>query len=203
LIKVKQMSKTYAEQLVEATIKETVGSAKRDWGFFPIDVQAIIALLEAAEAELRIIRESCPEHCEVQGSVAGTVQSYIVELESALAKRGEAVYQHRVKLTPLWEDCDKATFDRIFSLSNYETRTLFSAPQVAPEWQPIESAPKDGTEIWAFDESEHQCLAYWMDYPKWSGWIFVDELLADIHPAGINPTHWMHKPAAPQPEARG
>lgn len=37
------------------------------------------------ERSLSVIKSSCPDRCEVIGSVAGTVQNYIVELEQELA----------------------------------------------------------------------------------------------------------------------
>jgi hypothetical protein len=75
------------------------------------------------------------------------------------------------------------------------TRT---APTV-PEWLPIESALRDGAEIWAFQSPEHhQCLMKWVEGEGYALWIYADENLADIDPDPKQPTHWMPLPAAPE-----
>jgi len=43
------------------------------------------ARIAELERSLSVIKASCPDHCEVLGSAAGTVQNYIVELEQGLA----------------------------------------------------------------------------------------------------------------------
>ena len=35
------------------------------------------------------------------------------------------VYQWRAHMTPLWEDCDKATFDRLSTQDDCEVRVLY------------------------------------------------------------------------------
>lgn len=63
------------------------------------------------------------------------------------------------------------------------------------QWQPIETAPRDGTEILAVESGSISCVRYiqnvgWRDY-------------SDIGAAGIDPlepTHWMPLPCAPKPE---
>ncbi len=49
-------------------------------------VNELIAMYEYSQDQLRVICSSCPEHCEVIGSVAGTAQNYIGELEQKLAE---------------------------------------------------------------------------------------------------------------------
>jgi len=74
---------------------------------------------------------------------------------------------------------------------------LFTTPQPAiPEWQPIETAPKDGTYFLCFNGNWRGLSRYWEpnyeDDPIW-----VDETTEFISPP---PTHWMPLPAAPKPE---
>ena len=57
-------------------------------------------------------------------------------------------------------------------------------------WQPIETAPKDGTEILAWDGIEHK-IARW-DEP--SGWFLSDWMRC-------YPTHWQPLPAPPESPA--
>ena len=76
----------------------------------------------------------------------------------------------------------------------------------AQEWQTIDTAPKDGTEIdlWAFDR-EHCCWSrrpdcYWSAMMKnlneeSEGWAGLWEMHCDFQP----PTHW--RPLPPPPES--
>lgn len=74
-------------------------------------------------------------------------------------------------------------------------------------WQPIETAPKDGTKILGYDpDIGVSTMSYFDDgslvfYSK--SWIIA---LFDVcdecypKPIGINPTHWMPLPPPPQQE---
>lgn len=52
----------------------------------PLYTHADPGEIERLREQLRVIRSSCPNHCEVTGSVAGTAQNYIGELEQKLAE---------------------------------------------------------------------------------------------------------------------
>ena len=62
------------------------------------------------------------------------------------------------------------------------------------EWQPIETAPKDGTRFLAFDPRRDlaPCLIvhYWHRF-----WMCDDE-------RSWCPTHWQHLPLPPPPEVK-
>jgi len=65
-------------------------------------------------------------------------------------------------------------------------------------WQPIETAPKDGTHIIAFRPSDpaHIEGMYWADYEDGSGsWHWSYD--GDSPVEGAQPTHWMPEPPAP------
>lgn len=62
-------------------------------------------------------------------------------------------------------------------------------------WQPIETAPKDGTEIIAIDDRGEYFVAFWHEASE--GWYFG---LFDEVDGKIKPTHWMPLPAAPTTE---
>lgn len=70
------------------------------------------------------------------------------------------------------------------------------------EWQPIETAPKDGTVVLlAGPEFEHGCvIAFWSDpsvgdtTEEDAGWY---ESESDSHRLFGTPTHWMPLPATP------
>lgn len=91
------------------------------------------------------------------------------------------------------------------SLARIGYQAMLSAAPQAPvhgSWQPIETAPKDGTEILICDARTATILvAAWNgDDPntpthKWE--------CLDVAYHEDLPTHWMPLPAAPQPELRG
>ena len=66
-------------------------------------------------------------------------------------------------------------------------KTILTALEMAKgnEWQPIETAPKDGTHIYLYDENltpiedKHITTGFWDEY-RWSQWDSED----------YTPTHW-------------
>ena len=77
-----------------------------------------------------------------------------------------------------------------------------SSSLVVGDWLPIESAPKDGTHLWLFSPDDHPVSGYWLvtsgDDFHWEGWMFSDEILSEVKPDGLTPTHWRPLPPAPQ-----
>jgi len=62
------------------------------------------------------------------------------------------------------------------------------------DWRPIETAPKDGTTIWAC----HWRMAHRGMLSFWEGrWQLVDELENLPKGYGFEPTHWMPLPEPP------
>lgn len=60
------------------------------------------------------------------------------------------------------------------------------------EWQPIETAPKDGTCILVFDTAHRITISYNCNFDtNWS-------VMWDNTRTEINPTHWMPLPKPPQ-----
>jgi hypothetical protein len=57
------------------------------------------------------------------------------------------------------------------------------------EWQPIETAPRDGQAILAWDEN----LTYEIAYRQRGKWRYGPKGYS------FNPTHWMPLPAPPKP----
>lgn len=61
------------------------------------------------------------------------------------------------------------------------------------EWQPIESAPRDGSILLVHDLDLGVCLGYWSDEYE-GGWMAQDEVgeyCGDL-------THWMQLPKPPE-----
>ena len=66
-------------------------------------------------------------------------------------------------------------------------------------WQPIETAPEDGTTVLVNDTTlgfTPWAVAYYMAGEEWSGWAYDNSYLSDSNPLGPNPTHWMPLPPA-------
>ena len=62
-------------------------------------------------------------------------------------------------------------------------------------WQPIETAPKDGSEIWAFNGEQGRME--WLENEEVALWIWCDDLLSDSDPMPDQPSHWRHLPTPP------
>ena len=62
------------------------------------------------------------------------------------------------------------------------------------DWQPIETAPKDGTDVLVYELQRTMCVAYWDDFinrdGKIAGW-------RDCQCYPVEPTHWMLLPSPP------
>lgn len=68
-------------------------------------------------------------------------------------------------------------------------------PVSEDRWLPIETAPKDGIEVWCFN-GEH-CVMRWISGEGYALWVYVDPLLSDADPEPEQPSHWMPLPEAP------
>lgn len=84
---------------------------------------------------------------------------------------------------------------------DYHVECAWQAWQAAQQaqWLPIETAPRDGRHILLYDPFDHPCAGYWFSCEEWSGWMYADELLADVKPDGLKPTKWMPLPPEPKP----
>ena len=81
-----------------------------------------------------------------------------------------------------------------YSDNCYTLTPLYAAPQAVPVWLPIETAPKDGTEVLVGHKDGSQAVVFWQ-YRKRTGTAGWRDGDCDL----INwPTHWMPLPAAPK-----
>jgi len=67
------------------------------------------------------------------------------------------------------------------------------------EWQPIETAPKYGTDVWLFIPTDEpkQAVGYFDDNGgEYQFWAYREQLVQDVQGLA-NPTHWMPLPEAP------
>lgn len=65
------------------------------------------------------------------------------------------------------------------------------------EWQPIETAPKDGTAILVYAGQFCYCVE-WVEEFDW--WAVEDNKLGPFRLRGQAPTHWMPLPPPPKAE---
>jgi hypothetical protein len=73
------------------------------------------------------------------------------------------------------------------------------AAQVVAQWQPIETAPKDGRSFVACQAGTHDwSVIYWDDF--WDRW---QDMCDEHEPPNWEPTHWIELPAAPEAAAEG
>ncbi|NJB80339.1 DUF551 domain-containing protein [Xanthomonas arboricola] len=74
------------------------------------------------------------------------------------------------------------------------------------EWQPIETAPKDGTRILVWCEHEdYPFPAYWFEHPRFSAWLAFKSHLTTDGDANVvdyfsqqSISHWMPLPEPPK-----
>ncbi len=71
-----------------------------------------------------------------------------------------------------------------------------------PEWQPIETAPRDGTEIISFEPSGHDVKEGWIELVSFRGVSDEDSPGVWEHQEGnrSNPTHWIPMLKGPKDE---
>ena len=69
-----------------------------------------------------------------------------------------------------------------------------NAPPVSPEWQPIETAPKDGTDVLVVADGVVSEAEYWGDD---RGWWLANTAPTDYIDSQVWPTHWMPLPPPP------
>lgn len=59
------------------------------------------------------------------------------------------------------------------------------------EWQPIETAPKDGSSFLAYEDGE--VFRCWVEFSEYEGGYYYQDVM-DCEPS---PTHWMTLPLPP------
>lgn len=74
----------------------------------------------------------------------------------------------------------------------------------APRWEPIETAPKDGTEVLVASPGRHhqpadRSYVAAARYHDGEGWYEVNNDPTDIWGGPLYPTHWMPLPLPPSP----
>lgn len=85
--------------------------------------------------------------------------------------------------------------DYFYESTKFAWQGWQAALRAAPEWQPIETAPRDGAPVWAFNGEQAPML-----YIAGEGhalWIWADQVLADVDPSPEQPKYWKPLPSPP------
>lgn len=94
----------------------------------------------------------------------------------------------------------------VAALNATRALSVQKAGPVGDGWQPIETAPKDGSAIILGYAGSHSCEGFWMGDASrnhWgeTGWFDSDSDVLCEH--AHKPTHWMPLPASPTPDKEG
>lgn len=78
--------------------------------------------------------------------------------------------------------------------------------QPAAAWQPIETAPKDGSSVILSEDDDCVGQGFWSDGKGFHenrevGWFWMFDLSSILIASNARPTHWMPFPAAPKATA--
>lgn len=124
---------------------------------------------------------------------------------SALAARGGE--PKKVYCVPY--EGERASRDQLYThhdepVPMADNFVLYTHPKAEPGWQPIETAPKDGTNILLFNDKGNMATALWQGTGPMEGWWLRGGNKPDYFFNGHrSPTHWMPLPAAPQGDNNG
>lgn len=108
---------------------------------------------------------------------------------SAFSQQALHVLRQRLNGKPFSVDADE--WDRLSALL---LQAAESSPEPDGRWQPIATAPMDGSRFIAYREGRHLFIAHAVEHGQMP---FVDQM-------GLfrDPTHWMPLPAKPSPETK-
>ena len=109
----------------------------------------------------------------------------------------EAEVQEQARLNGIGAERELALMAQVSRLE--AERDQLRAELEKVRWQPIETAPKDGTNIWAYNGE--QGVMHWIDVDVVALFVWDDNLLSDADPEPVRPTHWMPLPPPPTSSA--
>lgn len=185
------------------TIKGAVVANKLPSKFEFLELQELTRTLVAAHLKVNVAPEAIDAfvhglQAECKKGELSKFADYYFAVDDALMVRGIGVASGNAKrdLDRIlnWE-CDVALDPAVSEAA---------AALVAKDapWLPMDSAPKDGTPIWAFNGE--QGVMKWIEggTPGEDGhyalWVWQDQVLSDVDPEPDQPTAWRALPAPPQ-----
>jgi hypothetical protein len=136
-----------------------------------------------------------PQTCWCEG-VSGQNHQCPVHRQDALRARVEALTEEVNK----WRDAANAATDQLGRISQeyLNVSARVEALEAERGWQPIETAPKDGSAVWLWN-GYRRCIGWYSEYADHSGGWHRQSLIGEpLGKRDIDPeTHWMPLPPAP------
>lgn len=126
---------------------------------------------------------------------AGLAPHRIITLYTA--SQPEPVIEALKKMTDLAEQVSHPFPDELADIEAAKAIVANLPKREAMTWQPIATAPKDGTQVWAYCEGE-QSVMHYLEGDGYGLWVYSDDLLSDACPEPSQPTHWIPRPANPE-----
>lgn len=156
---------------------------------------SMLLRLAAAASEIRALKSSPSSSWEMR---EGFAQEIIDALSEIAPKTWEDLLEHidlaSIGFARNWRE--RITKIRVAKVKYDASLALKSSPSVAVppvgEWRPIETAPKDGSNVLVFDIDVGWVVAYWLN----DGWLLVGGKF------GAYPKCWLPLPAPPAGEER-
>ena len=143
-------------------------------------------------------RKESRELCDADGNVKWKSESHrrrYYEIEPDQIPEDQIVEFYRDQIS----ECDSLSSECVDDILTYATRLEARVKELeaANAWQPIETAPRDGSRILAYQSSTGDCISecWWEEdlTDFWAGW--VNDF--DSEPS---PTHWRPLPSPPEAE---
>lgn len=195
------------------TVEEEAGHGVRNEAADLIEQQAVeiielkAQMANAGEqiADFERILEGLPQDAINGGWTARGISAYAKRLEdrlTALESERDALLAAAGKeavavASDAWE-AYLAEQKLIVGMPGLHARPSFIAGfHAAMAWQPIDTAPKDGTPLILFARAKHATasapvIGWWLPDMGW-----IESAYAPNHPVGIVPSHWMPRPEFP------
>jgi len=137
----------------------------------------------------------------IEAEATAPLLARIAELEAQIAAVAPAVDAQPVGVAGTMPGTDGCTM-AAFKASEVPVGTpLYTSAQSEglrkDAWQPIETAPKDGTPLILFARAKHATagapvVGWWIPDLGW-----IESAFSPNHPVGIVPSHWMPRPEFP------
>lgn len=164
--------------------------------------QAATSLIDRLTNEVGTLRIQLAER---EADLEMTVEKYVhvhnllPEKNEIIARQSATLAAARKAIVGVIRVADRRTPE--FDAARAAVRAIQQDEGGVMDWQPIETAPKDGTRILIYEPGEPEyygiMTAKWIDI--YSVWNVAPSEGGDIFPHEIHATHWMPLPLPPEP----
>jgi len=149
-------------------------------------------------------------HENIDGMMSAENLARLMEKELAQLRNRIKELEKESKEHPYHESCPKCLKTKMVLIKRIDAeidvklklRTRIAELEAEREWQPIETAPKDGTEIRLYDKTYDICMGSWkyMSYDELGGIYEPNCQWWESHGYKLRPTLWMPLPEPPEVE---